>query len=72
MNPPEMRERCASQLLAAQSQVNQLKAFIGLDGFVDEILHVVDKRENAENYQRLSKISQFAGRLAAAARGATF
>src|SRR5208283_1811516 len=71
MNTPEMRERCASQLLAAPKQVNQLKVFIGLDGFVDEILHVVDKRENAEKYQRLSKISQFAERLAAAAGRST-
>ena len=71
MNTPEMRERCAGQLLAAQSQVNQLKAFIGLDGFVDEILHVVDQRENAEKYQRLAKISQFAERLAAAAGQST-
>jgi hypothetical protein len=66
-----MCERCASQLLAAQKQVNQLKAFIGLDGFVDEILHVVDKRENAEKYQRLARISQFAERLAAAAGRST-
>ena len=71
MNTPEMRDRCASQLLAAQKQVNQLKAFIGLDGFVDEILHVVDKRENAEKYQRLAKMSQFAERLAVAAGRST-
>ena len=48
-----------------------MKAFIGLDGFVDEILHVVDKRENAGKYQRLAKISQFTARLAAAAGRST-
>ncbi len=71
MNTPEMRERCAGRLLAAQKPVKQLRAFIGLDGFVDEILHVVDKRESAERYQRLAKISQFAERLAAAAGQST-
>jgi sugar/nucleoside kinase (ribokinase family) len=65
------REQCASQLLAAEAQVRQMKAFIGLDGFVDEILHVVDKRETVEQYQRLSKISQFAERMAAAAGHST-
>ncbi len=71
MNAAEMRERCAGLLLAAQAQTKKLKAFIGLDGFVDEILHVVDKRENAEKYHRLAKISQFAERLAAAAGRST-
>jgi hypothetical protein len=71
MNTPEMRESCAGQLLAAQLQISRLKAFIGLAGFVDEILHVVDKRENAEQFQRLAKISQFAERLAAAAGRST-
>ena len=71
MNTPEMREQCARQLLVAQTEVGQLKAFIGLDGFVDEILHVVDKRENAEQYQRLAKISQFAERLVVAAGRST-
>jgi hypothetical protein len=71
MNTPEMRERCASQLLAGEKWVKQLKAFIGLDGFVDEILHVVDKRMNGEKYQRLTKIPQFAERLAAAAGRST-
>jgi len=48
-----------------------MSAFIGLDGFVDEILHVVDKRENAERYVRLPRIEQLAGRLAAAAGHST-
>jgi sugar/nucleoside kinase (ribokinase family) len=48
-----------------------LTAFVGLDGFVDEILHVVDKRENAEKYVRLPMIAQLAERLAAAAGRST-
>ena len=48
-----------------------MSAFVGLDGFVDEILHVVDKRESAEKYLRLPKIAQLAERMAAAAGRST-
>jgi len=61
------REQCAAQLIAGVSRAARMTAFVGLDGFVDEILHVVDKRENAEKYLRLPTISQLAERLAAAA-----
>src|SRR5204863_5228657 len=44
---------------------------VGLDGFVDEILDVVDKRESAESYQRLTTIGKLAERLAAAAGKST-
>src|SRR5436190_24317098 len=71
MNTPELREKCATQLLASVGRAQQTSAFIGLDGFVDEILHVVDKRESAETYTRLPKIDQFAARLAAAAGRST-
>jgi len=71
MNTPELREKCATQLLASVGRAQQITAFIGLDGFVDEILHVVDKRESAETYTRLPKIDQFAARLAAAAGRST-
>ena len=71
MNTPELREKCAKQLEAAAPRASQLNAFVGLDGFVDEILHVVDKRENAERYQRLPTIAKLAGRLDAAAGKST-
>jgi fructose-1-phosphate kinase PfkB-like protein len=67
----QLREACARRLLAAETQVRQLKAFIGLDGFVDEILHVVDQRASVDQYRRLTKISQFAERIAAAAGRST-
>jgi len=51
--------------------VRQLTAFVGLDGFVDEILHVVDKRENAEQFTALHTIPQLAQRIAAAAGRST-
>lgn len=48
-----------------------MSAFVGLDGFVDEILHVVDKRDSADSFQRLATISQFAERIGAAAGRST-
>ena len=71
MNNPELREKTAVQLQAAASRVSGMSAFVGLDGFVDEILHVVDKRESAEKYSRLPTIAQYAERLAAAAGRST-
>jgi len=67
MNIQEVRAQCAQTLLSQQDRAAHMSAFVGLDGFVDEILHVVDKRENAEVYQRLKTIAQFGARLSAAA-----
>lgn len=71
INSPEIREQCAQQLLAVADRASKMTAFIGVDGFVDEILHVVDKRENATTFTRLPTIGQFAERLAAAAGRST-
>src|SRR5438132_13728222 len=67
MNTHELREKCAGQIVEAASRAGQMTAFVGLDGFVDEILHVVDKRESADKYSRLPTISQLAIRIGAAA-----
>jgi hypothetical protein len=58
-------------LLAGAANAGRMTAFVGLDGFVDEILHVVDKRDSAVSFQRLATISQLAGRVAAAAGKST-
>jgi sugar/nucleoside kinase (ribokinase family) len=71
MNCRNIREQTATQLLAGVSRASQMTAFVGLDGFVDEILHVVDKRESADKYLRLPTIAQFGERLAAAAGQST-
>jgi sugar/nucleoside kinase (ribokinase family) len=67
----DQRNQCADRLRAAAPRVSELTAFVGLDGFVDEILHVVDKREDATRYTRLGTIAEFAERLAAAAGRST-
>jgi hypothetical protein len=71
MNNPELRQRCASALQSAGPRAGQLNAFLGLDGFVDEIFHVVDKRESAEKYQRLLLMAQWGDRIRAAAGKST-
>lgn len=71
MNTPELRAACAGQLQSNAAKVTALNAFVGFDGFVDEILHVVDKRENADKYLRLPTITKYAERLAAAAGKST-
>lgn len=70
-NSTTLREQCAAKLAAAADRAARLTAFIGLDGFVDDILHVVDKRESAEKYQRLPRMAQWAERIAAAAGRST-
>lgn len=71
MNTAELREQTAASLAAGIDRASRMTAFVGLDGFVDEILHVVDKREDAEKYSRLPTIAQLAERLAAAAGKST-
>jgi len=71
MNTPELREQCAQKLLAGESAAKKMSAFVGLDGFVDEILHVVDKRDSADSFQRLTTIAKFGERISAAAGKST-
>lgn len=71
LNTPALRATCAQQLQSFTSRAVQLNAFVGLDGFVDEILDVVDKRHNAEMFDRLPTIARLAERLAGAAGKST-
>jgi sugar/nucleoside kinase (ribokinase family) len=67
----ELRELCAQRLAAAVDRAGQLTAFVGLDGFVDEILHVVDKRVNAQTFERVPSIARLAERIAEASGKST-
>jgi sugar/nucleoside kinase (ribokinase family) len=71
MSDLSLREHTATELLSSVERAGQMSAFVGLDGFVDEILHVVDKRETAECFVRLPKIAQLGNRLTAAAGQST-
>lgn len=70
-NTPEFRNAVAAKLAAAAPAVPSLTAFVGLDGFVDEILHVVDKRYDANRFDRIPTIAAYAQRLAGAAGRST-
>src|SRR6185369_6198602 len=69
--PEEIREQLAVMLLTQVTAASHLKAFVGLDGFVDEIMHVVDKRQDAENYERLATIPELSERISGAAGKST-
>jgi hypothetical protein len=57
--------------MSVRTRVTGLAAFIGLDGFVDEILHAVDQRESADRFTRVPTIEHLAKRLASAVRVGT-
>src|SRR5688572_7763019 len=71
MNASDLREDCARQLTSLTAKAASFSAFVGLDGFVDEIVHAVDQRENSQEYTRLPTITSFAERIAAAAGRST-
>jgi fructose-1-phosphate kinase PfkB-like protein len=66
-NKPDLRAKCAAYLREHAEKVPDLTAFVGLDGFVDDIVHVVDQRQDAENYTRLNTITDMANRIGQAA-----
>ncbi|MDR1531523.1 MAG: hypothetical protein LBS62_04960 [Clostridiales bacterium] len=45
----------------------RLKMLVGVDGFVDEILHIVDTRQDFENYTRVTHIADLGQRIVKAA-----
>ena len=67
----DIRNETASRLKERGPSVSKIKAFVGLDGFVDEIFHIVDKRESATSYSRVPTIAKYAERLGQAAGKST-
>lgn len=63
----ELILKTVAALEAVQQSPENLAAVVGFDGFVDEIIHVVDKRVNFENYTRIETISALAERIGRAA-----
>lgn len=56
-----------SQIRKSGAALESTKVLVGFDGFVDTILHVVDKRESATKFSRIAKMADFAKRIEAAA-----
>ena len=66
-----IRQCVAQSLREKQHLVQAKRAFIGLDGFVDEILHVVDTRMDVEHFERITTIQGFSNRIGEAAGRST-
>ena len=67
MVPPSRNEICAqASTKLARQDMKRLRAVVGLDGFVDEIIEVVDKRHNAVSYDRLKTIAEFGKKILSA------
>src|SRR6266545_822451 len=60
-------ELASKKLAASSSSLSKLKATIGLDGFVDEIIAVVDKRKNHEHYEPIRTIDVLGKKIGNAA-----
>ena len=60
-------EQTSKKLSAAVATLSSVKATIGLDGFVDEIIAVVDKRTNAQAYTTVDTITAFGDKISKAA-----
>jgi hypothetical protein len=64
-------QRAARQLRAKAGTLATHNVTIGLDGFVDEIVCVVDKRETGEKFTRVPTLAAFGARIIAAAGKST-
>ncbi len=68
---PQSRQqvtRSASQKLnASLPTLASVKATVGFDGFVDEIISVVDKRHDFENFERIKTIAAIGKKISDAA-----
>lgn len=60
-------ELASAKLLAAAEALPSMKAVVGLDGFVDEIIAVVDKRQDFESYEAINTIGKFGAKITGAA-----
>lgn len=57
----------AASLKDASARLKNSKVLVGLDGFVDTILHVVKTRESTKKYSRMEEMKEFGGKITAAA-----
>ena len=69
--PSELRQQGIQRLLAARASSSVPTAFIGLDGFVDEITRVVDQRQDGSAFRAIATIGDLARRIADASGKST-
>ncbi|MGD0016033.1 MAG: hypothetical protein ABSC38_00720 [Verrucomicrobiia bacterium] len=66
-NTNSFAQQAAATINGAVSSLPTHRVMIGLDGFVDEIISVVDKRESVDKFTRVPTVTAFAQRIARAA-----
>lgn len=64
-------QQCADAAAAFSSSSSPQKVVVGFDGFVDQIIDLVDKRDSPRNYRAIATIDQFGRRVSAAAGHST-
>src|SRR3954451_1466906 len=67
MTRDQIGQSTARKLAAAAEKVKSIDAVVGLDGFVDEIIAVVDKRQSFDRYEPIKTIAQLGAKITAAA-----
>lgn len=71
MNKIEALVRTAASLAGAATGVSSQKSVVGFDGFVDEIVRVVDKRRSLTEYSTIPTLTKLGERIAEAAGRST-
>jgi sugar/nucleoside kinase (ribokinase family) len=71
MIPLDIAARTADHLREAATRVADFNMLVGFDGFVDEILHVIDKRLSADEYTTLETLADLGTRIVGAAGRST-
>jgi sugar/nucleoside kinase (ribokinase family) len=67
MSSPSLAAAAADLLSSRADRLASSPSLVGLDGFVDTILHVVATRESAESFTRLGSMAEFGSRITGAA-----
>lgn len=60
----EMARRLRKAVATKKKSPGNRRTVVGLDGFIDEIVHVVDKRHDHASYKRLEHMQDYADRIA--------
>ncbi|HEV7868936.1 MAG TPA: PfkB family carbohydrate kinase [Chthoniobacteraceae bacterium] len=64
---PDLPRTVCDELKATSASIPKSRMLVGLDGFVDTILHVVARRESLSKYSRMEMMRDFAAKVEAAA-----
>ncbi|MFC1583938.1 PfkB family carbohydrate kinase [Fibrobacterota bacterium] len=62
----EERVKAAESLIEHKEKLRSKKIVIGFDGFIDEIIHVVDTKQNKDTFTRIETIKDFGKRIISA------